>query len=79
MNGVSEDERFADSEEVEGGGITVEVPVESVCCAEAIDDVRGSEWIDGEHGLENGLGNFIAVGDGVVIDDEVGDLSGDGV
>ena len=57
------------------------MPVESACgvAGESIDDRRGSERIDGEHGLEIGRVNFIAVGDGRGVDLEVDDLSGDGV
>ena len=41
--------------------------------------VAGAMRNDGEHGLEIGRVNFIAVGDGRGVDLEVDDLSGDGV
>ena len=77
MNGVSEDERFAVSEEVEGGEAAVEFPSEASCVAVVSDD--GVQVDQGEHGLEIGLENFRAVEDAGVIEGEVDDLSGDGV
>ena len=81
MNGVSEDERFAVCEEVEGGGSAVEVPVESACgvAGESIDDRSRERVDDGEHGLEIGQGISLPLAMAECVDLEVDDLSGDGV
>ena len=76
MNGVSEDERFAVSEEVEGGEAAVEFPSEASCVAVVSDDgVQVDQWKKELPRI--GLENFRAVEDAGVIEGEVGDLSAD--